>query len=146
MTRKGTTERLEKISYHAGGRKNLLSRKERDHSSEASSVVARQARPDLSYEVSKLQSRCDSATIRDPIYANDAVQEAKQHASHGMVCRSDAVDWKNMILVTISDASWSNETEYPKGKPQKHRSQRARMTVFGKSRRLGKGRDKLPCD
>ena len=108
--------------------------------------MARQARPDLSYEVSKLQSRCNSATIRDPIYANDAVQEAKQHASHGMVYRSDAVDWKNMLLVTISDASWSNETEYPKGKPQKHRSQRARMTVIGKSRRLGKGRDKLPCD
>ena len=65
VTRKGTTERLEKISYHAGGRKNLLSRKERDHSSEASSVdfPGWQGRQDQIC-LTKCQSCSHDATVR----------------------------------------------------------------------------------
>lgn len=40
---------------------------------------------------------------KDLVYANDAVQEVKQHANHGLVYKSDAIDWKSMILVTVSD-------------------------------------------
>ena len=69
VTCKDTTERLEKISYRNGIKKDSpVTEGER---SQLRSVVgglawvARQARPDLSYKVSKLQSRCNCATIKD---------------------------------------------------------------------------------
>ena len=77
-----------------------------------------------------IQSALVAVTIKDLVYAIDAVPEAQQHANHGLVYESDATEWKNIILVTVWDASWSNKTEYLKGKPQKHRSQRARMTIL----------------
>ena len=40
---------------------------------------------------------------KDLVYVNDAVQEVKQHANHGLVYKSDAIDWKSMVLVTVSD-------------------------------------------
>ena len=134
VTCKDTTERLEKISYRNGIKKDSpVTEGER---SQLRSVVgglawvARQARPDLSYKVSKLQSRCNCATIKDLIYANEAVQEAKDHSEKGLIYKPDAIDWDTAILVTVSDASWSNETDHSRGKVKKFRSQRARMTLL----------------
>ena len=87
--------------------------------------ITRQTRPDVSYKVSKLRPRCNCATIRDLIYANATIEEAKQHASQGIhfTCPTILTGRMNCILVTISDASWGNEQENKK-------QQRARMTIL----------------
>ena len=133
-TCKDTTEKLEKIKYRTQVKKETLAND--GEKAQLRSVVgslawiARQARPDLSYKVSKLQSRCNRATMKDLVYANQAVDEAKEHSNNGITFKSDAIDWKTCIIVTVSDASWSNEEELSKKELKKYKSQRARMTIL----------------
>jgi ribosomal protein L24 len=133
-TCKDTTEKLEKIKYRTQVKKD--SPVNEGEKAQLRSVVgslawiARQARPDLSYKVSKLQSKCNRATIKDLIYANQAIDEAREHSNQGIIYKSDAINLKNCSIVTVSDASWSNEDEQVKKKVQKYRSQRARMTIL----------------
>jgi hypothetical protein len=77
-----------------------------------------------------LQSKCNRATIKDLVYANQAIDEAGEHSNQGIIYKSDAINWKNCSIVTVSDASWSNEDEQVKKKVQKYKSQRARMTIL----------------
>ena len=131
-TCKDTTEKLEKIKYRTQVKKD--SSVNEGEKAQLRSVVgslawiARQARPDLSYKVSKLQSKCNHATMKDLVYANPAVEEAKEHSNQGIIFKSDAIDWKTCIIVAVSDASWSNEEEKTKKELKKYKSQRARMT------------------
>jgi hypothetical protein len=90
-----------------------------------------QDKQDLIYHtLSKLQSKCNRATIKDLVYANQAIDEAGEHSNQGIIYKSDAINWKNCSIVTVSDASWSNEDEQVKKKVQKYKSQRARMTIL----------------
>ena len=133
-TCKDTTEKLEKIKYRTQVKKD--SPVNEGEKAQLRSVVgslawiARQARPDLSYKASKLQSKCNRATVKDLVYANQAIDEAREHSNQGIIYKSDAINWKNCSIVTVSDASWSNEDEQVKKKVQKYRSQRARMTIL----------------
>ena len=129
---KDTTEKLEKINYRTQVKKD--SPVNEGEKAQLRSVVgslawiARQARPDLSYKVSKLQSKCNRATIKDLVYANLAIDEAREHSNHGIIYKSDAINWRNCSIVTVS--AWSNEDEQVKKKVQKYKSQRARMTIL----------------
>ena len=69
--------------------------------------VARQARPDLSYRVNKLQSVCTEATLKDLVFANKTVADAKEISNHGTFYQAGILDFNNCILCTMSDASWS---------------------------------------
>ena len=100
-TCKDTTEKLEKIKYRTQVKKD--SSVNEGEKAQLRSVVgslawiARQARPDLSYKVSKLQSKCNHATMKDLVNANQAVEEAKEHSNQGTTFKSDAIDWKTCV-------------------------------------------------
>ena len=64
------------------------------------------------------------------VYANQAVEEAKEHSNQGITFKSDAIDWKTCVIVTVSDTSWSNEEEKTKKELKKYKSQRARMAIL----------------
>ena len=134
VTCKSTAEKIEPISYRTGVRKTEMANDA--EKSQLRSVVgslawvARQARPDLSYRVNKLQSVCTKATLRDLVFANKTVADAKEFSNHGITYKAGVLDFNDCILCTISDASWSNEKQLVKGKLEPLRSQRARMTVL----------------
>ena len=134
VTCKSTAEKIEPISYRTGVRKTELANDA--EKSQLRSVVgslawvARQARPDLSYRVNKLQSVCTKATLKDLVFANKTVADAKEFSNHGIFYQAGILDFNNCILCTISDASWSNEKQLVKGKLEPLRSQGARMTVL----------------
>ena len=132
-TCKDTTEELEKIKYRTQVKRD--SSVNEGEKAQLRSVVgslawiARQARPDLSYKVPKLQSKCNHATMKELVYANQAVEKAKEHSNQGITFKSDAIDWKTCVIITVSDASWSNEEEKTK-EFKKHKRQRAKMTIL----------------
>ena len=68
--------------------------------------------------------------MKDLVYANQAIEEAKEHSNQGSTFKSDAIDWKTCVIVTVSDASWSNEEEKTKKELKKYKSQRARMIIL----------------
>ena len=52
--------------------------------------------------------------MKDLVHANQTVEGAKEHSNHGIVFKSDAIDWKALrdaigwkacISVTVSDSS-----------------------------------------
>ena len=101
-TCKDTMEKLEKIKYRTQAKKDTLAN-EGEKPQLRSFVgnlawIARQARPDLCYKVSRLQPWCYQATMKDLVYANQAVEKAKEHSNHGIVFKSDAIDWKACVM------------------------------------------------
>ena len=91
-TCKDTTEKLEKVQYRTQVKKE--SPADEGEKAQLRSVVgslawiARQASPDHSYRVSGLQSKCNHVTIKDLVYANQSVNEAKEHSNHGINFKS----------------------------------------------------------
>ena len=101
------------------------------------SWVARQCRPDLSYRVSKMQQSAAKGTVKDLKEANKVLEYAKDNAYRGLTYKSDSVDWKNLTLGIITDASWSGEEEVIKeatdtseGETEPYRSQGGRIHVL----------------
>ena len=113
VTCAATAENIEPVKFRTGLKKT-------DNGNDAENAqlrsvvgslawVARQTRPDLSYRVSRLQSVCGRATIRDLFYCNEVVKDAQEFSKHGLYFEAGAIDWNDCILCTVSDASWSNE-------------------------------------
>ena len=84
--------------------------------------VARQCRPQVSYGVNKLQSVCGTATLDDLRFANKLLQEAKESSDDGLFFKSGLFIWNKMEMLTITDASFGNESNF--------RSQKGRMTFL----------------
>ena len=93
--------------------------------------VARQCRPDLSYEVSKGQSCQAKATLDEMKAANEAVKKMMAYSDTGLYYRAGVLTWNSAVLVTITDASFAQESyEDDKGRTKLHRSQKARMHLL----------------
>ena len=74
--------------------------------------VARQCRPQLSYGVNKLQSVCGTATLDDLRFANKLLQEAKESSDDGLFFKSGLFTLNEMEMLTITDASFGNESNF----------------------------------
>ena len=117
VTCKDATECIGPIKYSAEGRRmsDLASQAE---VAQMRSVIgslgwiARQCRPDLSYDVSRGQSVVSKATVKDLKEANQALQQAKEFSERGLIFEAYAVSWLDMMVVTVTDASFANETVY----------------------------------
>ena len=72
--------------------------------------IARQTRLDLSYRISKIQSTFENACVRDLRESNRIVQYAISTSTRG-IDFSSAFSWDVAVVVTISDASFSQEQE-----------------------------------
>ena len=128
-TCKDTTEKLEKITYRTQVKKDSsVNEGEKAQLRSVVGSLAWIARPFLQSVETK--SKCNHATMTDLVYANQAIEEAKEHPNQGIILKSDAIDWKTCVIVTVSNASWSNEEEKTKKELKKYKSQRARMTIL----------------
>ena len=75
--------------------------------------VARYCRADLAYKVNELQRLCNpKATVSDLRLANKAVELAHQNQDMKLVYKANWIDWKDLAVVTYSDASFANEPGY----------------------------------
>jgi hypothetical protein len=95
--------------------------------------VARQCRPDMSYSVSKLQSLAGpGTTVKDLKHANDVLDYAIKTASKGLTFKANVLDWNDMIVGAISDASFCSEKETDPitGKEKKHKSQCGKLIIL----------------
>ena len=131
VTCKDSTETINPVKYSQNGRKMTANATEAEIGQMRSVVgslgwIARQCRPGLSYMVSKLQGAVSKATVQDLKETNSALTMAKDYSDMGITFRSDAVSWTDMIVVTVTDASFAQETDVePSGRVKPHRSQKA---------------------
>ena len=92
------------------------------------SWVARQCKPELLYRVSKLQTVMNHARVLHLKEANKILEDAVATADTGLVFKGGAVPWnEDMIMLTVTDASWSNESVVTKGQIETFRSQKSRF-------------------
>ncbi|CAL1129119.1 unnamed protein product [Cladocopium goreaui] len=83
--------------------------------------VARYCRADLAYKVNELQRLCNSkATVSDLRLANKAVELAHQNQNMKLVHKANWIDWKDLAVVTYSDASFANEPGYKSQQGRTH--------------------------
>ena len=136
VTCKDTTETINPVRYSPNGRKQDDDATEAEIGQMRSVVgslgwIARQCRPGLSYLVSKLQGVVSKAKIKDLKETNQAVGMAKEDSHIGITYKSDAISWDNCVVVTVSDASFCQETVIePNGTEKAHRSQKAFMVLL----------------
>ena len=113
---KDTTEKIEPARYDPQGRKQTdLARAQLRSVVGSPAWVARQCRPQFSYGVSKLKSVCGTATLDDLRFANKLLQEAKESSDDGLFFKSGLFSWSKMEMLTITDASFGNESAVKKG-------------------------------
>ena len=74
--------------------------------------IARQTRPDLAYRVSRLQSSVKSATVATLCDANAVVQLAHKGDQVKLRFPQGHLKWDEVGVITITDASFSNEKDY----------------------------------
>ena len=73
--------------------------------------IARQTRPDLFYNTSRLQSVVATAAVKHLVQCNKVLHEAKATSNVGIFFKSGAFDFEESILISVHDASWANETK-----------------------------------
>ena len=136
VTCKHATETIGPIKYHQNGRKMAEAATESEIGQMRSVVgsmgwIARQCRPDLSYSVSSGQGAVTKATIKDMKETNLALDQAKEHSEKGLIFRSDAISWNTAVVVTVTDASFAQETIIEgDGTEKPHRTQKAFMNLL----------------
>ena len=114
---KDTTEKIEPVRYDPKGRKQTDLARDHEIAQFRSVVgslawVARQCRPQLSYGVNKLQSVCGTATLDDLRFANKLLQEAKESSDDGLFFKRGLFTWNKMEMLTTTDASFGNESNF----------------------------------
>ena len=60
------------------------------------------------------------AKLKDLKEANTALQQGKDYSDRGLLFEAKAVSWSNMLVVTVTDASFANETIYEPDGTMKH--------------------------
>ena len=62
---------------------------------------------------------------------NEALAQAQEYSHIGLVFRSDAISWENASVISITDASFAQETVIdPDGQIKPHRTQHAFMNLL----------------
>ena len=127
-----TTNKLGSIKFQKGKRDKPSENEVQQLKSVVGSIawIARQARPDLSYRTSVLQSAGKDPTFATLKLANKTVEIAKAKAQQGIRYEAGSVDWDNMIVVAMADASHSNEIEVIGTRTEAYRSQSGRLLML----------------
>ena len=130
VTSKDSAEQIGPIKFATTGRKMTDLATDNEIAQMRSVIgslgwIARQCRPDLSYDVSKGQGVVTKATLKDLKEANLAVEKAHKNSAKGIIWDSNAISWDTAVVVTISDASFAQETVIEgDGKEKPHRTRR----------------------
>ena len=90
--------------------------------------ISRVCRLDLLANTSKLQQMKKRVTKKSLRECNKVVKYAREHADRGLTFKSGVIDWNNMVIISITDASWAEEVDPDTGEP--HRSLGGRLTAL----------------
>ncbi len=106
--------KLKGIPIEAARKKPLANATPAEHSQFRSVVgslswIGRQARPDLSYEINRLQTKQSSPKVADLLQANKVVQRAQKDPSKGVVFRRNMLDYDTAVILSVNDASHGGE-------------------------------------
>ena len=75
-----------------------------------------------------MQGAVSKATVQDLKDTNLALEQALEHSGLGLVFKPDAISWETAIVVSVTDASFANETVIEPDVIEKpHRAQKAFM-------------------
>ena len=81
--------------------------------------------------MSKHQGVVAKAKVKDLKETNQTLGFAKENAELGLTYHSGAINWDNAVIVTVTDASFAQETEHDAdGKEKAHRTQKAFMNLL----------------
>ena len=132
MTCEHTIMKLEGIKDIVGGDGESANNEEKSaYGSAVGSLawISRVCRLDILANVSKLQQNKKHVTKRALRDCNKVIKYARDHSKRGLWFKSRKLDWSNMIMLSITDASWSDEKDPDTG--EEHRSLGGRITAFG---------------
>ena len=132
---KDTVEKTAPVNFRKGDRTMESPANEGEISQLRSVVgslswVARQCRPSLSYDCSRLQSVAAGAQLKHLVDPNKTLAQAIEGSEEGFFFKAHAFNWNEAILVSVTDASWAGETLIVDDKVFPRRSQRARVTFL----------------
>jgi len=68
-------------------------------------------RPEHSYEVSRLQQRCNSSVVQDLLDANRLIENLQSESRRGLTFKP-GLDYRTAIIIIIADSSHAQEEEY----------------------------------
>ena len=136
ITCKNNTEKILPISFERNGRK-VDAKATPGEIAQARSVIgslawiARQTRPDLCYQCSRLQSTVSAAKVKHLNQCNKVLQDAQATSNVGLYYKAGVIDFDESILISISDASWAGEEKIIDEKIFPRRSQYGRFQLLG---------------
>ena len=136
VTCKNNTEKILPISFERNKR-GLDEKANAGEIAQARSVIgslawiARQTRPDLCYQCSRLQSVVATAKVKHLIQCNKVLSEAQATANVGIYFKAGVFQFEDSILISVHDASWANEEKIIDGEIFPRRSQYGRIQLFG---------------
>ena len=106
--------------------------------------VTRVCRPDIGYQVHRLQSVMKVATVGDLIACNSLLNYVKKTSDLGLHFAYDAFDYNDMQIVSITDASHAADYDVAgDGRLLGHRSQSGRVLGLCGSKFLESGEGKI---
>ena len=71
------------------------------------------------------------ATLKYLKDVNGVLAQAKEHSKAGLYYEAGAINWETAVVVTVSDASFAQETEHePDGNMKPHRTQKAFINLL----------------
>ena len=133
VTTKDNIERVRLITYDA---KQCLTRKaaandenQLRYVTQSLAWITRQTQPDLSYRISKIQSTFENACVRDLRECNRIVEYLLSTSTRDIYF-SPVFFWDDVVVVTISDASFCQEQERVDGIARNFQSQQACITAL----------------
>ena len=91
------------------------------------SWIARQPRPEICYQCSRLQSVVPSASVKHLTQANKVLADVKATSNLGIYFKSGVFSFEESLLVSMHDASWANEEKIIDGHIFPRRSQYGRI-------------------
>ena len=106
--------------------------------------VARVCRPDISYELSVLQSIQKKAVVQDLLDCNRLLRDVQESPDVGLFFAYGAVDFDQAAILSITDASYAANFDTGRdGEPLGNRSQSGRMLCLASSEFMETGSGKV---
>ena len=106
--------------------------------------VTRVCRPDIGYQVHKLQSRMTTATVDDLLAANSLLKYVKDSPNKGTFFAYGAFDFNKATILSFTDASHATDYDVSKsGKPLGYRSQSGRVLALAGEDFVQSGRGQI---
>ena len=135
VTCKDNIEKVLPINFEWNGRSEEDSATDGERSQLQSvngslSFVARQAQIWEQYDTSRLQSIARIAKVKHLEECNRVLQDCVDNSDQGLFFKGMAFNWDELVVLSIGDASWANDTKVVNDNIYPRRSQFGRLCIL----------------